>query len=489
MGANKKLNACDRDFFRIVAKSAFSNPFGSESLQLRDIIAGGACEDNDLQTKKVCSRIRQRLEVVTGNGKYAWKSFVNEDQELIRTALLYDTYHRCFKDFDLLIIKQIKTGDASCPVPFAKDILSLLRKRGFSAEEALRYFGFYYQLRRSWYFIYHGLIGQNPSLEKLRCHLWRNIFTYDLNWYERYLWNHMEDFSTFLVGETGTGKGTAAAAIGRSGFIPFDEKKEGFVQSFTSTIMEINLSQFPESLIESELFGHKKGAFTGAIDNHEGIFTRCSPHGSIFLDEIGDVAMPVQIKLLKVLEERNFSAVGGHTKLHFHGRIIAATNKSLSNLRQQKVFREDFYYRLCSNVISVPTLRQQLREEPGTLRILLDHIIQRIIGEPAPELLQIVLKTLEGEAWLNYHWPGNVRELGQAVRCILLNRYYKGDITASTDTNTGLFRVIEDESVTAQELLSAYCKILYQRHTTYEEVSKITKLDPRTVKKYIQTIF
>jgi len=253
--------------------------------------------------------------------------------------------------------------------------------------------------------------------------------------------------------------------------------------------MEINLSQFPESLIESELFGHKKGAFTGAIDNHEGIFTRCSPHGSIFLDEIGDVAMPVQIKLLKVLEERNFSAVGGHTKLHFHGRIIAATNKSLSNLRQQKVFREDFYYRLCSNVISVPTLRQQLREEPGTLRILLDHIIQRIIGEPAPELLQIVLKTLEGEAWLNYHWPGNVRELGQAVRCILLNRYYKGDITASTDTNTGLFRVIEDESVTAQELLSAYCKILYQRHTTYEEVSKITKLDPRTVKKYIQTIF
>ena len=487
MDVIKKLNASDRDFFRTVAKSAFSNPFGSASLQLRDIIAGQHYEDNDRQTEKVCARISKRLDAVTGNGEYTWRSFLNEDQELIRTALLYDTYHRCFKDFDLLIIKQIEAGQAPCPVPFAKSILSLLKKRGFNTEEALRYFGFYYQLRRAWYFIYHGLIGQNPSLGKFRCHLWRNIFTYDLRWYEKYLWNHMEDFSTFLVGETGTGKGTAAAAIGRSGFIPYDEKKECFVESFTSNFMEINLSQFPESLIESELFGHKKGAFTGAIDNHKGIFERCSPYGSIFLDEIGDVAIPVQIKLLKVLEERNFSAVGGHTRLHFHGRIIAATNKSLSDLRHQEVFREDFYYRLCSNVISVPTLRQQLREKPSTLNVLLDHTIQRIVGEPAPELLQIVLKILEGEAWLTYHWPGNVRELGQAVRCILLNRNYKGDTAASAGTSTGLQRAIEEASVDAQELLSTYCKILYQRHPTYEEVGRITNLDPRTVKKYIQT--
>jgi transcriptional regulator with AAA-type ATPase domain len=490
MIGKNKLDLRDRDFFRTVAKSAFSNPFGSESLQLLDIIAGGHHEDNDVRTEKVSARIRQKLETITSKGKFTWRSFVSEDQELIRVSLLYDTYYRCFKEFDVLIIKQTEAGHTPCPVPFAKGTLSLLRKRGFNAEEALRYFGFYYQMRRAWYFIHHGLIGQNPSLNKFRCHLWRNIFTYDPRWYEKYLWDRMEDFSTFLVGETGTGKGTAAAAIGRSGFIPFDEKKGCFVESFTSNLLEINLSQFSESLIESELFGHKKGSFTGAVDNYKGVFTLCSPHGSIFLDEIGDVSIQVQIKLLKVLEERNFYAVGSHDKLHFDGRIIAATNQSLVELRQRKVFREDFYYRLCSNVISVPTLRQQIRENPATLETLLDHIIQKIIGKPSPRLLLTVIKTLERDVGLNYCWPGNVRELGQAVRCVLLNRYYGGDtITASSGMSYELQRAIEEESVDAQELLTTYCKILYQRYTTYEKVARITKLDPRTVKKYIQTTF
>jgi len=490
MATKNKLDAKDRDFFRIVAKSAFGNPFGAESLQLSNTIAGGEYEDDEIRTEKVCARVKQRVEKITGKGKFTWKHFTGEDQELVRVALLYDSYHRCFIEFDILIIKQTQAGHPPCPVPFATDTLSLLRKRGFSKEEALRYFGFFYQLRRAWYFIHHGLIGQNPSLEKFRCHLWRNIFTYDQRWYEKHLWNRMEDFSTFLVGETGTGKGTAAAAIGRSGFIPFDEKKGCFVESFTSNLLEINLSQFPESLIESELFGHRKGAFTGAVDSHKGVFALCSPHGSIFLDEIGDVSIPVQIKLLKVLEERNFYAVGSHDKLHFDGRIIAATNQSLVELRQRKIFREDFYYRLCSNVIPVPNLRQQIRENPTTLETLLDYIIQKIVGKPSPRLLQIVIKTLERDVGLNYCWPGNVRELGQAVRCILLNRYYRGDpITASSGMSDGLQKAIEEESVDAQKLLTTYCKILYQRYATYEKVARITKLDPRTVKKYIQTTF
>src|SRR5256885_4529537 len=143
----------------------------------------------------------------------------------------------------------------------------------------------------------------------------------------------MEEFSTLLLGETGTGKGTAAAAIGRSGFIPYDDKQHRFAESFTRSFVALNLSQHPETLIESELFGHRKGAFTGAVEAHEGIFARCSPHGAIFLDEIGDVSTPVQIKLLQVVEDRTFSPVGSHERQRFRGRVISATHKPLHELR------------------------------------------------------------------------------------------------------------------------------------------------------------
>src|SRR5437667_11103543 len=218
----------------------------------------------------------------------------------------------------------------------------------------------------------------------------------------------MEDFSTLLLGETGTGKGTAAAAIGRSGFIPFDEKKSCFAESFTHGFLSLNLSQYPETLIESELFGHKKGAFTGAIEAHEGIFSRGSAYGAIFLDEIGEVSAPVQIKLLQVLQERTFSPVGSHEKLRFRGRVIAATNKPLDELRGKRVFRDDFFYRLRSDMITVPPLRQRIQEAPAELDLLLDHLVSKTSGRSAPELLALVRKSLSEGLEKTYSWPGNV---------------------------------------------------------------------------------
>ena len=106
-------------------------------------------------------------------------------------------------------------------------------------------------------------------MKKLRENLWNNIFTYDIDQYQLYLWDRMEDFSTLLLGPTGCGKGTAAAAIGRSGFIPYDEKTGTFARTFTQTFVSVNLSQFAETLLESELFGHARGAFTGAVESHE----------------------------------------------------------------------------------------------------------------------------------------------------------------------------------------------------------------------------
>ena len=237
-----------------------------------------------------------------------------QDRALLEPALLYVCYHRCIPQLDALIERQAVQSGAPLTVAFADEAIAELVRGGLSEERALRFFAFYFQLRRAFYFINLALSGECASMQRFREALWNNIFTHDMRGYEAALWNRMEDFSTLLLGETGTGKGAAAAAIGRSGFIPYLPEQRRFAANFAETFIAINLSQFPEALIESELFGHRKGAFTGAIDNHEGVFARCSAHGALFLDEIGEVSIPVQIKLLQVLQERTFTPLGGHEK-------------------------------------------------------------------------------------------------------------------------------------------------------------------------------
>src|SRR5437660_27202 len=316
--------------------------------------------------------------------------------------------------------------------------------------------------------------------------LWNNVFTYDMRGYDAALLSRMEDFSTLILGETGTGKGSAAAAIGRSAFIPYAAAERRFVTNFADSFIAINLSQFPETLIESELFGHRKGAFTGAIDHHQGVFERCSAHGALFLDEIGEVSIPVQIKLLQVLQERTFTPLGGHEKRRFSGRVIAATNRRLDELRRDGRFRTDFFYRLCSDVIEVPTLRQRIAESPDELRQLVRLLVARIAGTEDSDLVAEVLEALERGLPRGYTWPGNVRELEQAVRRILLTGRYAADLApAGPDDETALVEKVRSGELTAAELLARYCAMLYRRLGTYAEVAKRTGLDPRTSRKYV----
>jgi transcriptional regulator with AAA-type ATPase domain len=474
----------DSEFWRMISEAAFTNPFSDERYELDRQIAGqfeSEAQRVELLKNAVCERV-ERLKL---HGRAKVRYYRGSEQEAVmRNVFLFEIYHRFYAEFDGLIAQQIAAGDNPCPVSFASNALALLSERGFTAPEALRFFGIFYQLRRAFYFIAGGLTGHSVCMKELRRHLWNNVFTHDIRWYDQYLWNRMEDFSTLLLGETGTGKGTAAAAIGRSGFIPFHPNRGTFAESFTQSFLSLNLSQFSEALIESEVFGHKKGAFTGAIEAHEGVLSRCSPHGAIFLDEIGEVSIPVQIKLLQVLQERTFSPVGGHEKLRFCGRVIAATNSQLDELRQQKVFRDDFYYRLCSDIITVPTLRERIQELPAELDLLIEKMMARMAGADAPELTSMVKGVLEESVGRDYHWPGNVRELEQAVRRILLTRRYTGQ-RQDLDLKAMLQSGIESGTLDAEALLSGYCRLLHQRHGTFEEVSSRTGLNWRTVKKYV----
>ena len=477
------LNVPDAEFWRMISDATFANPFSDQRYELDRQIAGyfeGERERAELLKKAVCARV-ERLQQ---EGRAHLRHYQGPEWEIMRNGFLFEIFHRFYGDFDALITKQIAAGDAPCPVTFASEALALLRQRGFSADEALRFFGIFYQLRRAFYFIAGGLSGRSACMKEFRRHLWNNVFTHDIRWYDQYLWNRMEDFSTLLLGETGTGKGTAAAAIGRSGFIPFNPGRGCFAESFTHSFLSLNLSQFSPALIESELFGHRKGAFTGAIEAHQGALARCSPHGAIFLDEIGEVPIPVQIKLLQVLQERTFSPVGSHERLRFRGRVIAATNSEVDELRRQKIFRDDFYYRLCSDIITVPSLRQRIQELPAELDVLIERIVARLTAEDSSNLAAMVKDVIDHTVGRDYRWPGNVRELEQAVRRILVTQSYSGQ-RQNLDLKATLQSGIEEGSLDAETLLSGYCALLHQRHGTFEEVSRRTKLDRRTVKRYV----
>ncbi len=487
MAQRKITTSEDRDFFATVASAAFSNPFSRERMELDRKITGISGTDltREDMVQLVTAKVAERLRRLEAAGKADVRLYGGEERRTVGVAFLFTVYHRFRNDFDLFIPKQIESGDVLCRVPFAGEAFAMLGRLGFTDNDAHKYFAIFYQLRRAFFFIENALAGNSPSMHTLRLHLWNNVFTSNIGLYDTHLWNRMEDYSTLLLGDTGTGKGAAAAAIGRSCFIPFDQGKGCFAESFTRNFIPLNLSQYSEPLIESELFGHKKGAFTGAVENHEGVLSRCTPHGSIFLDEIGDLSVPVQIKLLQVLQERTFSPVGSHDRLRFHGRVIAATNRPLDEMRRRGQFRDDFYYRLCSDTIMVPSLRQRIEEEPRELEVMVSHLLARMLSESRRELVDMVLTALRRDLPPDYSWPGNVRELEQAVRRILLTGSYRGD-TAVTGEGGELVAEASDGEIDAQTLLATYCRRLYARYGTYEEVARRLRLDRRTVKKYLQ---
>ncbi len=485
----KMLKPDDAEFFALVSAAAFTNPFSRKRVEIDRKITNAPADASWVQVRPEAIReVARRIEKLDRSGPCKVQDFRKADRDLVKYLFLFDVYHKFNQDFDQLIADQIAAGPQPVKVPFAGRALAELTKRGFSQDLASRYFSLFYQIRRAFYFIERSLIGKCPSMRRLREDLWNNIFTHDIRHFEMYLWDKMEDFSTILSGPTGCGKGAAAAAVGRSGFIPFDEKKGTFAKSFTETFIPINLSQYAETLLESELFGHAKGAFTGAIGAHDGLLSLCGRHGSIFLDEIGEISMQIQIKLLGVLQDRYFSPVGSHTKLRFQGRVIAATNKSIDRLRREGKFRDDFYYRLCSDCIDVPGLQQRIGENPNELNELIAHTVKVITQTESQELIGSIKEVIAKNLGKDYHWPGNVRELAQCVRRVIIKQDYRGDIAAGgEDMQSRLLAEVAAGALSAQEMLAAYCNLLYQRCGTYEQVARKTGLDRRTVKKYIQS--
>jgi transcriptional regulator with PAS, ATPase and Fis domain len=190
-----------------------------------------------------------------------------------------------------------------------------------------------------------------------------------------------------------------------------------------------------------------------------------------------------------VLQDRTFTSVGSHQSKRFAGRVIAATNKSITELRASGRFRDDLFYRLCSDVITLPTLRQRLEEDPSELERLVREQIVRLTGKEDAHDTEFILDTLQRDLPKNYPWPGNVRELEQAVRRVLLTHHYAGDLKiGGAEPGRALAQEIHAGTLNARELLTRYCRLLYDRLGTLEDVARRTGLDRRTVKKYVDAV-
>ena len=488
------LSQADRRFFGLVADAAFTNPFSEKREAIDNEIAGlTGQKETGMPWAEVVSLMIEKLEArlteldkMAAGGTAKLEHFDGEsDRELMKYVFLFAVFHQAARDFDALIRKQERAEEKTLAVSFAPKTLEQMYRRGFSPQQASRSFALFYQIRRAFYFIQQGLVGQSDCMRKLRMDLWNNIFTYDIRGYEQYLWDRMEDFATLLEGPTGCGKGAAAAAVGKSCFIPFDAASNTFQSSFMELFVPANLSQYAASLLESELFGHTRGAFTGAVSEHEGLFGLCRPHGTIFLDEIGEISPQTQVKLLKVLEERIYTPVGSHKTKRFYGRVIAATNRPVAQLRRDGIFREDFYYRLCADCIDVPSLAQRVQENPQELVELVEHFTRQITSDYNPKLCEKVLEVIRTRLPKGYGWPGNVRELAQCIRRVILKEDYQPTEIAARTRAEQIKDGLEKGVLSADQLVSEYCKLLYDKHPSYQDVARIAGLDWRTAKKKV----
>ncbi|MEJ5351629.1 MAG: sigma-54 dependent transcriptional regulator [Melioribacteraceae bacterium] len=287
------------------------------------------------------------------------------------------------------------------------------------------------------------------------------------------------DITVLIQGESGTGKELIARAIHYNG----KRKNAPFVV--------VNCASIPRELLESELFGHEKGSFTGAHQRKIGKFELANG-GTIFLDEIGEMEMSLQAKILRVIQEKEFERVGGNEVIKTDVRIISATNRDLKECVDKKLFREDLYYRLSSFPIYIPPLR----ERKADIVVLIDHFIKQLNKKHGKNIKGVTKNALK--LMYDYNWPGNVRELENTLeRCMILTDgdYIDVDVlppsitaqTISVDSKTSLFSddspIIPIEKleemairhaikVTGRNMVEAARKLKIGRATLYRLIKK-----------------
>jgi transcriptional regulator with AAA-type ATPase domain len=490
------LNGSEREFLEAAAKLAHCNHFLPERIEYekaalgRDFVSGepvwsASVADPGASRRNVCL-VHEKLEPLLDK----FRAVLEQAPDVaMRDLTIYeDCVHQLlYQRFYLQFVS------AEGKWKFYRDFLAnwnhyfnIPGKRFETAVEPAHVFACFRQIQRAFHHIFDNIIGSSMPAARLRASIWQSIFTHDMRRYRRTMYRRMADFPTLITGPSGTGKELVARAIAGSRYVAFDANRLEFADESSDSFLPINVASLSPTLIESELFGHRRGAFTGAIGDRKGWLETCPPLGSVFLDELGEMDLSVQVKLLRVIETRRFSPVGDTAQREFHGKLIAATNRVLSEEIHAKRFREDLYYRLCADLIETPSLAEQIENSPDALQDLLIYMTRRAVGDEADRCLPEVRDWIATHLPAHYRWPGNYRELEQCVRNIVIRRSYRPMQQQTENSGDAFFDDFRAGRLPFSDVLSYYAALVYRQTGSYEEAARRLKLDRRTVKSKVQ---
>lgn len=502
----------ERPFIEAVAKLNYTNPFAPERLALEKQALGAdfTAEPDTFWslTPDQTTQRRPNLILLLDRARSAADEI---RRRLLQRQVAADYELQLYDDLSLYVLfyelleswgHRLSPGSSRADVDraawerFSAEFDRRLKLPGLqlpSAASRVALFELFHQIYRAFFSIFECVIGRSRPAANLRARIWQSIFTHDFRRYRRSLRKTLSQVTTLIIGPSGSGKELVAQAIGMSRWIPFNERERQFVIQPADSYAPINISAFARNLVESELFGHAKGAFTDAATARVGWLEACGEYGSVLLDEIGELDPATQVKLLRVLQNRQFQRLGETKVRDFHGKVIAATNRDLRKEIEAGRFREDLYYRLCGDVIETPPLAAQTQDNPEMLEDLVTQIVERITPEEKESLTAEVLKGIADCMPANYHWPGNIRELEQCVRNIMIcGRCYPA--TKSTATMPGapssvlspellnLACRMQTVDATADEVLQQYCHWAWRQTGSFDQAARRLLLDRRTVR-------
>ena len=491
------LTETERSFVDDVSRLAYCNPFLPERIEYErqalgvEFVETGEVwhvgSDPDGRNPNV-PKLNVRVEAVAEDlraGLLTTRRVGKKEARLYRDFVIYLLYNR-YEDLFKGVVEEGCSAERRIEFfgDFREDFARFFELDGLTLQpesDATHLFACFFQVRRAFKLIFRHIVGGSTPAARLRAAVWQSIFTHDMRRYRRSLYEHMGDITTLVTGPTGTGKELVARAVGMARYIPFDAETRRFAEDFEGSFYALNLSALSPTLIESELFGHRRGAFTGALEDRPGWLEECPPLGTVFLDEIGEVEPAIQVKLLRVLQTRVFQRLGEAVDRKFQGKIIAATNRDLETAMRAGRLREDFYYRLCSDLVKTPSLDEQLADSPDALHQLVCHLTQRIAGaDEATALAEEVENWIDHHLGRQYPWPGNVRELEQCVRNVMIRGDYRPQAPAAAEDD--LVQRLLEGTLSADELLTRYVQLVYGQAGTYQEAARRLGLDRRTVK-------